>query len=125
MLLIEAIAQARQQRGQFPQRWLAMVPMANVTSRWSGSLGLQDAVTFAGRLPAREAFRRGRVLVIPSRNESFPYVVLEAMAAGVPVFASDVGGIAEALPPECLVPATDVLAIARCISKRHWMIRRG
>lgn len=60
-------------------------------------LGLADRVTFAGALPAREAFRRGRLLVVPSRAESLPYIVLEAMAAGVPLVASRVGGIPELL----------------------------
>jgi glycosyltransferase involved in cell wall biosynthesis len=77
--------------------------------------GLDGVITFAGRLPARDAFRRGGVLIMPSRNESFPYVVLEAMAAGVPIYASNVGGIAEALPQQSLFPPQDTDAIARCI----------
>ena len=62
------------------------------------SLGLADAVKFAGRLPIREALARGRMMVVPSRNESFPYVVLETVAAGVPILATRVGGIPEILP---------------------------
>ena len=53
----------------------------------------------------------GRVLVMPSRHESFPYVILEAMAAQIPIIASNVGGIAEALPVACLVPPEDVAAL--------------
>jgi glycosyltransferase involved in cell wall biosynthesis len=111
-LLIEAIRRARQFRevtatlvgdGRDGDRYRQMVQ----------SLGLADAIAFAGRLPAREAFRRGRVLFIPSRHESFPYVVLEAMAAGVPVFASNVGGISEALPAAQLFPSGDADALAQ------------
>ena len=75
-------------------------------------LGLAKAVTFPGRMSAREAFARGRILVMPSRAESFPYVVLEACAAGVPLIASAVGGIPEVLGPENLVPAGDSSALA-------------
>ncbi len=75
-------------------------------------LGLGDVVTFPGRMNARDAFRLGRILVMPSRAESFPYVVLEACAAGVPLIASNVGGIPEVLPPENLVPVNDAGALA-------------
>lgn len=57
--------------------------------------GLDDAITFPGAMPARAAFRLGRVLVVPSRAESFPYIVLEGAAAGLPLIASNVGGIPE------------------------------
>ncbi|MBI2719883.1 MAG: glycosyltransferase family 4 protein [Rhizobiales bacterium] len=81
----------------------------------SHSLGLDDLVTFAGRLSATEAFGRGRILVMPSRHESFPYVILEAAAAGLPILASDVGGIPEILPADRLVPAGDVEALANAM----------
>jgi glycosyltransferase involved in cell wall biosynthesis len=58
-------------------------------------LGLASRVTFAGPAPARAAFARGRCLVVPSRAESLPYIVLEGAAAGLPVIATDVGGISE------------------------------
>jgi glycosyltransferase involved in cell wall biosynthesis len=75
------------------------------------TLGLGDRVEFPGRMAAREAFRRGRVLVMPSRAESFPYVVLEAAAAGVPLIASDVGGIPEILGAANMVPPGDASAL--------------
>jgi len=57
--------------------------------------GLTTAIDFAGALPARQAFRLGRVLVMPSRAESLPYVALEAAGAGLPLIATDVGGMRE------------------------------
>ncbi|MCC6736051.1 MAG: glycosyltransferase family 4 protein [Bauldia sp.] len=58
-------------------------------------LRLGDAVAFHEPTPARTAFATGRVLVIPSRAESMPYIVLEAAAAAVPMIATRVGGIPE------------------------------
>jgi glycosyltransferase involved in cell wall biosynthesis len=53
-------------------------------------------------MPIAEALKRGRIMVLPSRNESFPYVVLEAAAARMPVIASAVGGIPEIVPSALL-----------------------
>ena len=41
-----------------------------------------DAIRFLGAMPARDGFALGRMLVVPSRAESLPYIVLEAAAAG-------------------------------------------
>jgi glycosyltransferase involved in cell wall biosynthesis len=76
------------------------------------ALGLAGLVTFPGRMAAAEAFKRGRLLVLPSRAESFPYVVLEAGAAGVPLIASDAGGIREVLDADHLVPPEDADGLA-------------
>lgn len=85
--------------------------------RQAKGLGLGDTVHFAGPMPAREAFALGRVLVVPSRAESLPYVVLEAGAAGKPLLASRVGGIAEILGPDAgrLVPPDDAEALSEAI----------
>ncbi|MGB8314956.1 MAG: glycosyltransferase family 4 protein [Aestuariivirga sp.] len=79
------------------------------------ALGLADNVMFPGRLPTAEALRRGRLLVLPSRAESFPYVVLEAAAGCVPIIASEVGGIPEILPAKNLCPVANPEALARHI----------
>ena len=79
-------------------------------------LGLNDHVLFPGPMPAREAFALGRVMVVPSRAESFPYVVLEALAAGKPVIASDIGGIPEMLAREHLVPPGDAPRLAEALA---------
>jgi len=70
-------------------------PDAEAFKAQAHDLGLDERVTFPGAMPAHEAFPLGRCLVVPSRAESFPYVVLEAGAAGMPLIATDVGGIPE------------------------------
>ncbi|HXW25671.1 MAG TPA: glycosyltransferase family 4 protein [Xanthobacteraceae bacterium] len=76
------------------------------------------AVRFPGALPTRQAFARGRLLVVPSRAESLPYIVLEAAAAGVPMLATNVGGIPEIFGPQSpqLLPAGDAPALAAAIT---------
>lgn len=77
-------------------------------------LGLSDRVELAGVRPAREIFARGRCVVVPSLAESLPYVVMEATAAGRPVIATRVGGIAEIFGPtaDALIPPADTSALA-------------
>lgn len=77
-------------------------------------LKLAGSVTFAGPTPARAAFSRGRCLVIPSRAESLPYIVLEAAAACLPFIATRVGGIPEIVKGSdvALIPVDDVGALA-------------
>jgi glycosyltransferase involved in cell wall biosynthesis len=79
---------------------------------------LGEAVRFAGAMPARAAFALGRMLVVPSRAESLPYIVLEAAAAGVPIIATNVGGIPEIFGPDAgdLVPPGDPAALAQAIA---------
>ena len=58
-------------------------------------LSLDRAVRFMPAMPARAALTLGRIMVIPSRAESLPYVVLETAAAGKPLITTNVGGIPE------------------------------
>jgi glycosyltransferase involved in cell wall biosynthesis len=62
-------------------------------------LKLGNAVRFAGHVKARVGFAKGRLLVVPSRGDSMPYVVIEAAAAGIPMIAANVGGIPEIFGP--------------------------
>jgi glycosyltransferase involved in cell wall biosynthesis len=67
-------------------------------------LFLSEAVRFIGHVKARYGFSKGKLLVVPSRRDSMPYVVIEAAAAGVPMVAANVGGI-----PEIFDSYTDAL----------------
>ena len=55
---------------------------------------------FAGRERMKEFFQAATALVLPTREDNCPMVVLEAMAAGVPVLASNVGGVPDLIEPE-------------------------
>ena len=74
-------------------------PDQQMLQEHAAKVGYSDNVRFAGAMPAREAFALGSVLVVPSRAESLPYVVLEAAAAQVPMVATNVGGIPEIFGP--------------------------
>src|SRR5947209_9785665 len=81
-------------------------------------LGLASSTRFLAPLPAREAFRLGHLLVVPSRAESLPYIVLEAAAARVPIITTNVGGIPEIFGPQAprLIVPGDAPALASAIS---------
>lgn len=83
------------------------------------ALNLDAEISFHEPHPAREAFATGRVLVIPSRAESMPYIVLEAAAACVPMIATRVGGIPEIYGDEAsrLVAPGDAEALAAAMDQ--------
>ena len=83
------------------------------------NLGLSSAIHFKPAMPARQAMALGRVMVVPSRAESLPYVVLEAAAGSVPLITTNVGGISEIYGPQsgALIPADDTGALAAAIAK--------
>jgi glycosyltransferase involved in cell wall biosynthesis len=82
-------------------------------------LGLSAAMRFMPAMAARQAQTFGRIMVVPSRMESLPYVVLEAAASGVPLIATRVGGIPEIYGPlsDTLIAPADAAALARAISQ--------
>ncbi len=57
--------------------------------------GIENQFRWRGVTPAAVAFKLGRVMVVPSRFESLPYIVLEAVAGQLPLITTDVGGIPE------------------------------
>ncbi|MET4390118.1 glycosyltransferase involved in cell wall biosynthesis [Bradyrhizobium sp. F1.4.3] len=81
-------------------------------------LGLTGAIRFVGHVKARYGFSRGRLLVVPSRGDSMPYVVIEAGAAGIPMIAARVGGIPEIFGNDspALFAASNAEAMAEAIA---------
>jgi glycosyltransferase involved in cell wall biosynthesis len=83
-------------------------------------LGLGGNVTLSPPIyPATRAFAMGRCILVPSLAESFPYIVLEAVAARVPVITTRVGGIPEIFGPyaDQLIQAGEEIALTRAMEK--------
>ncbi len=80
-------------------------------------LAIADRIAFRGATPIRSALASGRAMVVPSRAESLPYVVLETAAARVPLIATSVGGIPEIVAgtDTALVPPDNADALARAM----------
>ena len=81
------------------------------------SAGIWDTAAFVPPQGIRSALARGRIMIIPSRAESLPYVILEAAAAGQPLVSTNVGGIGEIFGSAAgeLIPAGDPDRLAEAI----------
>jgi glycosyltransferase involved in cell wall biosynthesis len=116
--LLAALALIARETGQAPSAALiGSGPDRDALAALAERLGLKQAVAFVGPMPAAKAFALGRVMVAPSRNESMPYIVLETLAAQVPLVTTHVGGIPEIFGPfrDRLGPPDDAADLARRI----------
>ena len=118
LVLVEALAELRRGGAPAVVRVAGTGPqLPEVTSR-ALALGLGDSCDFAGLYTepvGRSAFMRSLdVFMLPSLAEGTPNSIIEAMAHGLPVIASDVGGIPDLLTAETgiLVPPGDAAALA-------------
>lgn len=90
-------------------------------------IGMGARISMHDAMPARQAFSLAQHVVVPSRAESMPYIVLEAIAAGKSMLATRVGGIPEILgtQSEALVEPDDVeamsQAMARAVTEDNWL----
>jgi glycosyltransferase involved in cell wall biosynthesis len=82
---------------------------------------VRDQIRFVPPMRAREAFKLGRAMVVPSRAESLPYVVLEAAGARIPLVATNVGGIPEIFGAyrDRLIPPNDPEALADALFRTY------
>lgn len=94
-----AVRAFAQLRARYPDARLTIAgtgPEELALRKLAADLGLADAIGFAGRLD-RDAmaalYRRASVVVNPSLADNMPNSVLEAMASGVPVVSTNVGGV--------------------------------
>lgn len=85
------------------------------------SLGLKNNIVLAGFIQNAERYLRAfDIFVLPSVKEGLPYVIMEAMASGLPIIASNVGGIPDLIEhgkSGLLVKAKDPLGLAEGLKK--------
>ena len=95
-IFIEALNNIKLATGQAPTACIVGDgPDEERYRRMVQSYGLEEQVTFRGALPYRDALRLAKIVVVPSRAEAMPYIVLETIAAERPLIATRVGGIPE------------------------------
>jgi glycosyltransferase involved in cell wall biosynthesis len=98
-------------------------PMREALGREIEARGLADSVRLVGPVPNRRIatyYAAADVLLMPSDEEGFPRVLLEAQATGVPFVASDVGGVLDIVTPrqaEFVVPRGMVEAFAESATR--------
>ena len=95
-------------------------PLADELERRAAEMGLAERVELAGYVPIdgglADRYRNAHVLLHSSLTEGLPQVLIEAFAAGLPVVASDVGGIRAAVGDRAqLVPSGDAAAAAAAV----------
>jgi glycosyltransferase involved in cell wall biosynthesis len=117
-VLIRACGLLRDRRVRFACRIIGQGPLRAALSRQIETAGLNSLVQLIGPRTLEELpdwYRAAGVLVMPSRSEGIPNVILEAQACGTPVVATRVGGIPEVLEEQAMVPPHDPAALARAI----------
>jgi len=84
-------------------------------------LKLNDCIFLAGRMPSAAQYLSAfDIFVLPSVKEGLPYVILEAMAAGAPIVATNVGGLPELIEngkSGLLVEPKNPIALASAIER--------
>jgi glycosyltransferase involved in cell wall biosynthesis len=109
--LIQALPKMRELAGDTPLRLILVGegPERSRIEQLCGSLNLTDAVTLVGQQnDTGPYYGIADVFLLPSHSEGCPNVLLEAMAAGVPVVATAVGGV-----PEVVTHGRDALLVKK------------
>jgi glycosyltransferase involved in cell wall biosynthesis len=108
----------------FPQATFKIIgsgPEKERLVRLANSLGISSRVEFLGASTnVKDVYHTFDVFVLSSRNEGFANVILEAMASGLPVIATDVGGAREAIEngrTGFIVPPHNPEALAQYVSR--------
>jgi glycosyltransferase involved in cell wall biosynthesis len=130
--LLEAVARLRRKEEAVRLQIVGAGRLLPALQRQAHALGIGPAVDFLGQVDrdgVRQVLKSADLFVLPSLTEGLPRALLEAMAQGLAAVASDVGGIPELLPPDCLVPRGDAGrladAIAAFMASDRWRATAG
>jgi glycosyltransferase involved in cell wall biosynthesis len=123
LLLVEALAELeRAAPGRFWLRWAGSGPLEEAVRRRALELGVADRIELCGYVPfgpeLLALYRRAHMFVHVSLTEGVPQVLLEALACGTPIVATDVGGVSDALEhgrAGMLVPPSELDALVHAI----------
>lgn len=118
--LLDAFAQVRANGLDARLRIVGDGPVRADLEARAETLGIADYVAWDGALAdPSEAYRGLDVFALPSKTEQMPLCLLEAMATGLPVVATDVGDVRSILAEpnrRHVVPARDATALARALA---------
>ncbi len=121
-VVLDAVARLRAARPDAGARLhlLGGGPDGDALQAQAAALGLGDAARFVGRVDEaamREILQRCRVSVSVPASDATSVSVLESMACGLPVLASDLPANRQWLAPEALVPVDDAAALAQALQR--------
>jgi glycosyltransferase involved in cell wall biosynthesis len=123
-LLLETMAELDHSApGRYRLTWAGDGGLIEAMREHAAALGLSDQVRFVGYVPMGDGLRGlyagAHMFVHVSLTEGMPQVLIEAAAAGLPIVATDVGGVAAGIGREAalLVPPRDRAALVQAISR--------
>lgn len=121
-ILFRALADLARRRDDWHLDMVGDGPARPEYERMVAEFGLRDKVTFHGLRPKADVaqfMRQADIFVLPSLWENLPCVLIEAMASGLPIVSTIVGGIPEIVDPELglLVPPGDAGALAQALNQ--------
>jgi glycosyltransferase involved in cell wall biosynthesis len=122
-LLLEAVAIVRERIAGVHLVIVGDGPEAEALKHLAAVLEMSDAVTFVGSVPNADTpafYRAADVFALSSDFDNSPNVLLEAMACGLPIVTTDVGGVRDFVAERtggAVVPPNDALALAAALEK--------
>jgi glycosyltransferase involved in cell wall biosynthesis len=125
LLLVEALARLNaDEPGHYRLTWVGRGPLEETVRRRAAELGVEPLIEFHGYVPFDQGlldlYRRADVFVHVSMTEGMPKVLIEALASGTPIVATDVGGVRAAMHDGAvalLVPPDDRDALVHAVQK--------